>query len=215
MLEQMKTAKDVSVSRGIRMPNGRILNRSVVFKVAAMALFAFALHPGRASAQRSAPTDPQIAGIVLAADQIDIDYAKLAMSKAKDQRVKEFAQQMITDHSSVSKAVSELAAKLNVSPEESETSNALKAQAQEATQKLQGLEGAEFERAYIDNEVAYHQAVIDATKTVLIPSAQNAELRSALQGATPLFEGHLQHAQRVQSAIESRGASTASKTSNY
>ena len=112
---------------------------------------------------------------------------------------------MITDHSAVSNSVFGLAAKLNVTPADSDTSNSLKAQAQQMTQKLQGLKGKAFEKAYIDNEVAYHQAVVNATKTVLVPSAQNAELKSALQGAVPLFEGHLQHAQRVQSAIEGGG----------
>lgn len=170
--------------------------------VAAAIMLALALHPARANAQGGAPTDSQIVGIVVAADQIDIDYAKLAMSKTKNKQVKDFAQQMITDHSTVQQSVFGLAAKLNVTPADSDTSNSLKAQAQQMTQKLQGLKGKAFEKAYIDNEVAYHQAVINATKTVLIPSAQNAELKSALEGAEPLFEGHLQHAQRVQSAIE-------------
>jgi len=169
-------------------------------------IFAAALHTAKANAQGGgAPSDPQIVGIVVAADQIDIDYAKLAMSKTKNKQVTDFAQQMITDHSSVSKAVTGLAGKLSLSPEDSETSNSLKAQAQQMTQKLQGLQGKAFERAYIDNEVSYHQAVVNATKTVLVPSAQDAELKSALQGAVPLFEGHLQHAQRVQSAIEGGG----------
>jgi putative membrane protein len=144
-------------------------------------------------------------GIVTTADQIDINYAKLAMSKTNDQQVRDFAQQMITDHSSVQKSVNELAAKLNVTPADSSTSNSLNAQAQQTMQKLEGLKGKAFDKAYIDNEVAYHQAVINATKTVLIPNAQNAELKSALQGAAPLFEGHLQHAERVQSAIEGSG----------
>ena len=90
-----------------------------------------------------------------------------------------------------------------MTPADSETSNSLKTQAHQIMQKLHGLKGKEFEKAYVDNEVAYHEAVINATKTVLIPNAQNAELKSALQGAEPLFEGHLQHAQHVQSAIES------------
>ena len=172
-------------------------------------MFALALHPARANAQGGgAPTDPQIVGIVGTADKIDIDYARLAMSKAKDKQVKDFAQQMITDHSSVQKAVNELAAKLNVTPADSDTSNSLKAQAEQTMQKLRGLKGKAFEKAYIDNEVAYHQAVIDATKTVLIPSAQNSELKLALQGAEPMFEGHLEHAQRVQSAIESSGGNS-------
>ena len=174
--------------------------------IAATMIFAVAMHPAKANAQGGgAPSDPQIVGIVVAADQIDIDYAKLAMSKTKNKQVRDFAQQMITDHSAVSNSVSGLAAKLSLTPADSDTSNSLKAQAQQMTQKLQGLKGKEFEKAYIDNEVAYHQAVVNATKTVLVPSAQNAELKSALQGAVPLFEGHLQHAQRVQSAIEGGG----------
>lgn len=170
-------------------------------------IFAIAMHPANANAQGGgAPTDPQIVGIVTAADQIDIDYAKLALSKTRNKQIRDFAQQMITDHSSVQKSVNDLAAKLNVTPADSQTSDALNAQAQQTMQKLQGLKGKAFEKAYVDNEVAYHQAVINATKTVLIPSAQNAELKSALQGATPLFEGHLQHAERVQSGIEGGGS---------
>ena len=175
---------------------------------AAAIAFVIALHPVKANAQGgSAPTDPQIVGIVTTADQIDINYAKLALSKTKNREVRDFAQQMITDHTSVQNSVNGLAAKLNVTPADSGTSNSLNAQAQQMMQKLQGLRGKEFEKAYIDNEVTYHQAVINATKTVLIPSAQNAELKSALEGATPLFEGHLQHAERVQSAIEGQASS--------
>jgi putative membrane protein len=171
------------------------------FAVAAV-IFAVALHFVRAEAQGgSAPNDPQIVGIVLAADSIDIDYAKLAMSKSHNKQVTLFAEQMITDHASVSKEVTVLASKLNLSPEDGETSNSLKTQAQQMMQKLQSLNGKEFDKAYIDNEVAYHQAVINATKTVLVPSAQNPELKSALEGAEPLFDGHLQHAQQVQAAI--------------
>src|SRR5215470_13646752 len=163
---------------------------SALWVVATM-IFAVALHPAKANAQGGgAPSDPQIVGIVVAADQIDIDYAKLAMSKTKNKQIRDFAQQMITDHSTVTQSVFGLAAKLGVTPADSDTSNSLKAQAQQMTQKLQGLRGKAFEKAYIDNEVAYHQAVVNATKTVLVPSAQN---------------GELQHAQRVQSAIESGG----------
>jgi putative membrane protein len=179
--------------------------QSKVLSAAVAIAFAVALLPTGTKAQSGgAPTDPQIVGIVTAADQIDINYAKLALSKTKNRQVRDFAQQMITDRQ---KSVNDLAAKLGVTPADSGTSNSLNAQAQQMTQKLEGLKGKAFEKAYIDNEVAYHQAVINATKTVLIPSAQNAELKSALEGATPLFEGHLQHAERVQSAIEGQASS--------
>jgi len=185
------------------------IKQSKVLSAAVAIAFAVALLPTGTKAQSGgAPTDPQIVGIVTAADQIDINYAKLALSKTKNREVRDFAQQMITDHhTSVQNSVNGLAAKLNVTPADSGTSNSLNAQTQQMMQKLQGLRGKAFEKAYIDNEVAYHQAVINATKTVLIPSAQNAELKSALEGATPLFEGHLQHAERVQSAIEGQASS--------
>jgi putative membrane protein len=171
----------------------------------AAVIFVTALHPAIVKAQGAgAPTDPQIVGIVETADDIDINYAKLALSKARDQQVRDFAQQMITDHSAVQNSVINLASKLNVTPADSPTSDSLKTQAQQTLEKLRSLEGKAFEKSYVDNEVSYHEVVIHATKTVLIPSAQNAELKSALQGAGPLFEGHLAHAARVQFAIEHR-----------
>lgn len=200
-------ANQIVMLKSKGMSNTAMQSACKLFWAVATIIFAVALYPARANAQGGgAPTDPQIVGIVTAADQIDINYAKLAMSKTRNKQIRDFAQQMITDHSSVQKSVNDLAAKLNVTPVDSQTSDSLNAQAQQTMQKLQGLKGKAFEKAYIDNEVAYHQAVINATKTVLIPSAQNAELKSALQGATPLFEGHLQHAERVQSAIEGGGS---------
>src|SRR6476620_5246820 len=93
----------------LTMINQRIASIKALSAAAAI-IFAVGLHPASANAQAGgAPTDPQIVGIVEAADQIDIDYAKLAESKAKHKEVKDFARQMITDHSAVQKAVRELA----------------------------------------------------------------------------------------------------------
>lgn len=144
-------------------------------------------------------SDPQIVGIVLAADQIDIDYGKIALAKSKNKGVREFAQRMVTDHSAVQQSVIDLAAKLGVTAEDSPTSTGLKAGAADVTAKLNSLKGKEFDKFYIDNEVNYHKSVTDAVDAMLIPSAQNAELKSALQGAQPLFLKHLEHARIVQS----------------
>lgn len=177
----------------------------------AAVIFVTAFHPAIAKARGSGgPTDPQIVGIVETADDIDINYAKLALSKTKDQQVRDFAHQMITDHSAVQKSVINLASKLDLTPADSPTSDSLKTEAQQTLEKLRSLKGKAFEKSYVDNEVGYHEAVIHTTNTVLIPSAQNAELKSALQSAKPLFEGDLAHAAQVQFAIESR-RNTASK----
>lgn len=135
---------------------------------------------GQAQTAGTTPTDPQIVGIVATANQIDIDHAKLALSKSKNKEVREFAQQMATDHEALQKSMSDLGAKLNVTPADSNTSKSLKEQAQQTTEKLNGLSGRAFDKAYIDDEVTYHQAVINAASSVLIPNAQNAELKSSL-----------------------------------
>src|ERR1051326_4186853 len=146
-------------------------------------------------------TDPQIVGVVTAADQIDIDAAKLALKKTKNDQVKQFAQQMIDDHTKLQNSVNDLGKKLNVKPAPSDTSKSLKTAAAAETKKLQGLNGKAFDTEYINHEVAYHQQVLDAAGNVLIPNAQNADLKSALQGAAPLLQGHLDHAKQLQSSL--------------
>src|ERR1041384_2083255 len=70
----------------------------------------------------AAVTDPQIAAIVVAANTVDIEAGKLAQSKTKNEKVKQFAETMINDHTAVNKSAVELVTKLGVTPEESETS---------------------------------------------------------------------------------------------
>jgi putative membrane protein len=155
-----------------------------------------------------APTDPQIVGIVQTANRIDIDQARLVLKKSTNPQVKEFANQMISDHTSLEKSVSDLANKLGAKEETSDTARQLKQQAADESKKLNTLKGKDFDREYASHEVAFHQAVIDAATNTLIPNAKNAELKSALQGAAPLLQGHLQHAQQLQQSLQGAGSSS-------
>ena len=150
---------------------------------------------------KGGPSDPQIAGIVVTADQIDIDAGKLAKSHTKNKEVSKFAQQMITDHTAVNKQAGALAKKLGVKPEDSPTSQSLKTGAAENTKNLKGLKGAAFDKAYVDHEVAYHQQVLDAIDKVLIPSAKNAELKDLIVKVRPAIAAHLDHAKMIQSDL--------------
>ena len=165
----------------------------------AVATTAMVLTGGTAGAQ--APSDPQIVGIVQTANMIDMDQAKLALNKSTNQQVKDFANQMISDHTSLEKSVNDLAKKLGVKQEESPTSKQLKQQAADEAKKLRGLNGKAFDQEYAAHEVAYHQAVIDAATNTLIPNAKNAELKSALQSAAPMLQAHLQRAQQLQQSL--------------
>jgi putative membrane protein len=152
------------------------------------------------------PTDPQIAAIVVTANQVDIDAGKLAVSKSHSKDVKEFAQLMITDHSGVNKSATELVQNLHVTPESNPTSQSLQKGGDDNLAALKKLSGSAFDRAYVDHEIVYHQAVLDAVDTTLIPNAQNAELKALLVKVRPAFVAHLEHAKSLQSTLSKGGA---------
>jgi putative membrane protein len=154
-----------------------------------------------ADASAQSVTDAQIAAIVVTANQVDIDAGRLAASKTNTAEVKKFGQQMITDHTAVNKQATALVTKLKVTPEDNPTSQNLKAGGDKNIANLKDLKGAAFDKAYIDNEVAYHQAVIDAIDKTLIPSAQNAELKALLVKVRPAFVAHMEHAKMIQSSL--------------
>ncbi len=156
---------------------------------------------GVAVAARQAPTDAQIAHIVVTANQVDIDAGKLADSMATNAEVKSFGQRMVTDHTGVNKAAGDLAAKLKLTPEDNATSKSLKAGGDKNIARLKGLTGAAFDQAYIGNEVAYHTAVLEAVDKVLIPNAKNPDLKALLEKTRPAFVAHLEHAKKVQAAL--------------
>lgn len=151
---------------------------------------------------QDAPTDPQIAHIAYTAGAIDIEAANLALSKSTNPAVTEFAQSMVDDHQAVNEQALALVEKLGVTPEDNATSQALTAAAEAKRAELAALEGEAFDAAYIDNEIAYHRQVNDALANLLIPSAQNAELKGLLETGLTLFQGHQLHAEAVAAELQ-------------
>ena len=168
---------------------------------AALAALCLAYGIGSVQAQDK-PTDPQIAHIAYTAGVIDIEGAKQAIAQSKNQEVVQFAQDMVRDHEAVNVQALDLVKKLNVTPEDNATSQALAKAASDKRDELAKLDGAAFDKAYIDNEVAYHQQVNGALETLLIPSATNAELKSLLETGLKIFQGHQQHAETVAGTLK-------------
>ena len=148
--------------------------------------------------------DAQIASIVVTANQVDIDAGKLAAAASQNAEVKKFAQLMVTDHTGVNKQAVALATKLGVTPQDNDTSKSLKAGGEKNVANLKTLKGAAFDKAYVDHEVTYHQAVLDAVDKTLIPSASNAELKALLVKVRPAFVTHLEHAKHLQASLGTR-----------
>jgi putative membrane protein len=159
-------------------------------------LAALLLASGIAYAQGK-PTDPQIAHIAYTAGQLDIEVAQQALQKSKNKEVRDFATNMESDHKAVNDKALALVKKLNVKPEDNDTSKALTKQAADKRAALAKLSGAAIDKAYIDNEVAYHKTVNGALESTLIPAATNPELKDLLTTGLKIFQGHEQHAEHV------------------
>jgi putative membrane protein len=165
-------------------------------------LAALLLATGIACAQGSKLNDAQIAHIAYTAGQIDIQAAQQALRKSKNKDVRSFAQDMVRDHKAVNDKALALVKKLKVTPEANNTSQSLSKQAADKRAELAKLNGAAFDKAYINNEVAYHKTVNDALQNTLIPGASNSELKDLLTTGLKIFQGHQQHAEQVAAQIK-------------
>ncbi len=169
----------------------------------AMTLALTAVLQAQTPAPAPAPdlSDPEVAHVAVTANSIDIDMAKLVPSHTTNAAVRQFATTMITDHSAVNAEAAALATKLGVTPKDNAVSQSLQSGATSARASLDPLHGAAFDRAYMDREVAYHQAVLDAIDKLLVPTTENAELRKLLVDVRPAIATHLEHAKHLRSQL--------------
>jgi putative membrane protein len=162
--------------------------------------------PATLLAQKAAApdlSDAEVAHVAVTANSIDIDLARFAETRSKNGEVRKFAATMITDHSAVNAQAGALAGKLGVTPRDNAVSQSLLQGAKDARAALEPLKDSAFDRAYIEREVAYHQAVLDALDGLLIPTSSNAELKKLLVDVRPAFAAHLAHAKTLRTSLAS------------
>lgn len=159
-----------------------------------------------ASARQAAHplTDAEIAHVAVTANTIDIDAGKVAGSRAKGEDVRKFAATMVSDHSAVNQQAAALAKRLGVTPADNDISRSLLAAAATAREKLEGIDGVAFDRAYVRREVEYHAAVLRALDETLIPATRNDELKALLRQARDAIAAHLDHAKALQASLGAR-----------
>lgn len=146
--------------------------------------------------------DAKIAHIVVTANQVDIDAGNLAKKKASSEDVHGYAHRMISDHTDVNKEAKDLVAKLGVTPEDNEISKSLKEDGKKNMDKLKGLSGKAFDKAYIDGEVDLHKKVIDVADNKLVPNVKNEELKALLLKVRPSLVSHLEHAEKIKPGLK-------------
>jgi putative membrane protein len=146
-------------------------------------------------------TDPNIVAILDAANVADSAAGSVAAAKATNSEVKSFGRDMMRDHHALRVAGLDLAKKLNVTPA-MPSGDSSEAQAKAFRDSLNSMpRGAEWDKAYMNHEVAYHESVLNTAQTAL-GAAQNAELKDLIQKAAPNIQAHLEHAKQIQSKLK-------------
>ncbi|MBN9350275.1 MAG: DUF4142 domain-containing protein [Chitinophagaceae bacterium] len=146
-------------------------------------------------------TDGEIASIAVSANQIDVNYAKVALKKSHNKAVRAFANSMIKDHEGVIKQAVALATKEKITPKTNATTKSLLAGEAKEMKVLNSKSGKAFDKAYIDNEVGYHEAVISTVQNTLIPQTKNEQLKNLFVAISPVLNEHLEHAKHIQAEL--------------
>ncbi len=171
------------------------MSRSTLIALAALSLTA----PMALSAQTAAPnlSDAEVAHVAVTANAVDVDMAKYVQARLRHADVQQFAATMIADHSAVNVKAGALATRLGVTPADNAVSKSLVDGATAAKHTLDGLSGEALDKGYLDREIAYHQAVLDALDGLLIPTTENADLKALLVAVRPAIAAHLAHAKEL------------------
>jgi putative membrane protein len=180
--------------------------RWITIQLIAGAFLCTTLFAGSAFAQNTPKlTDPEIASAAVTANQIDVDYAIIALERSDNSAVRKFARKMIDDHTSVIQQATALVQKLGVTPKSNKLTKSLLKGKKETSKKLKSKWGIGFGMAYINNEVQYHKDVISALKNVLIPQTKSKQLKGLLKKVMPVLNHHLKMAESAQKKIASSG----------
>ena len=167
---------------------------AAVSPLAGAALTAQAPTPQRGAA--AVLDDPTIVAIFDAANTADVETGELAAKRGSTKAVRDFGAMIARDHRNVRGQGRELAKKLGVTPTPPKNDDGAREHA-EAMRKLRSLHGAAFDRAFLEHEVAFHQAVIDAVNGTLLPAIQNPQLKQLVVTVAPAFAAHRDAAKRL------------------
>ena len=180
----------------------KIVPRYLVVSAAITAATAFAaIHPRVAVAQAAKLDDPTIVAIFDAANTFDMETGQLAAKKARSSDVREFASMLVRDHRAVRTQGRDLAASLHVTPTPPSDFGLAKAHAA-AMKSLRGLSGTAFDRAFLQHEIDFHNAVLDAVTKTLLPAIQNAQVKDLVTKVAPAFVAHRDRAQSLLNALK-------------
>jgi len=143
-------------------------------------------------------TPETVASVTYTANQGEIELGQLAVRRASDPRVRQFAQRMIDDHSAANQ---KLASVQRPATDGGPLAMRLRDDVRRIEQSLEAADEKTFDRAYIDSQVLLHRRLLEDLDRKFIPAATDARFRNSLQEFRGTVEEHLRMAQEIQKSL--------------
>jgi putative membrane protein len=177
------------------------MQRRALLPITVLALLLGACASMNTNATSTPNADGHIAGITLAANEGEIQQGNAAASRATSAEVRSFAQMMVTDHTNALNAARDTAAREGITPDENETTRALRANTPVTIQNLNTWSGVEFDRRYMQSQIDLHQWLLTALDSQLIPMSRDPQLRALLETQRTSVAAHLEHARAIRGRL--------------
>jgi len=193
-----------SLTRLISLKGDFMFKLNFAFAMAAALVLSFtAAAADSGSAMASPPfTDAQIASVLRVVNKAEAESGQLAQKKAENPEVKQFASQMVVDHQRADQKVEKLMTQLKIKPQEFTTAQEMRVAAEQSKAKLEQLNGADFDKAFLESQISMHQDVLKTIDTQLLPSAKSAAVKTMVQEMRPKIAAHLRHAEALQTKLQ-------------
>ncbi|MCF2490727.1 DUF4142 domain-containing protein [Dyadobacter sp. CY347] len=139
----------------------------------------------------SAGDDAEFAVEAANGGMAEVALSKIAVDKATDPKVKEFAQQMIKDHSKANDELKTLAASKNIT-----LPSAPNEEKQKAAADLGGKSGSDFDKAYVAQMKKDHDETVKLFEDAQT-EVKDAELKAFIDKTLPVIKAHAEHAKSL------------------
>lgn len=157
-------------------------------------------------------SDSEIVGVVVAANEGEVEMAEIATKKAQHDDVKQFAGMMKSHHTTAASKAKAMAQKTKLSQSDSEVTACLKASTDDTVKDLKDRDASSFDKAYVDSQVKAHKDVLQAIDNRLMPGVTNGELKTTLTDMRRVVSEHLTKAESIQQKLEGRAATPPTKS---
>ena len=150
---------------------------------------------------RSRLSEGQLLRLLAGVHTLEIQQAQVALTKATSPQVRNFASDMIEQHSSAKLSGETFAKQNGLVLQQSPTSRKLERDASEMLDKLQRTDVGHFDDVYVQAQLDQHAQVLSLLDTQWIPAAPSSLITQHLKDARGMVRQHLTHAQELRDSV--------------